>query len=93
MLKKNYTFSFSFSIRKISSLSAKKRKEKFRKESNLPSRALLFLSNYFDIEYKSAESLTNKYKLLETKSKMSFSLAPSKKYVLIEKFKNELRSF
>ena len=69
----------------MSSLSAKERKEKFRKESNLPSGALLSLSNYVDIEYKSAKSLPNKYKLLETKSKMSFSLAPSKKYVLIEK--------
>ena len=37
----------------------------FRKESNLPSGTLLFLSSYVDIEYNSAESLTNKYKLLE----------------------------
>ena len=46
----------------------------FRKKTNLPSGTLLSLSSYVDIEwgsaeYKSAESLTNKYKLFKTKSK------------------------
>ena len=74
------------------SLSIKERKAKFntdnlifRKESNLP-------SGYVDNEYHSAESLTNKYKLFRTKSKRTInSLAPSKKYIMIEEFKDELR--
>ena len=50
------------------------------------------LSSYVDIEYNSAESLTNKYKLFGTKSKQTInSLAPSKKYIMIEEFKDELR--
>ena len=61
----------------MTSLSTKERKAKFntdnlsfRKESNFPSGTLLSLSNYVDImEYNSAESLTNKYKLFRTKSK------------------------
>ena len=81
------------------SLSIKERKTKFNtddlifsKESNLPSGTLLFLSSYVDIEYNSAESLTNKYKLFGTKSKRTInSLAPSKKYIMIEEFKDELR--
>ena len=81
------------------SLSIKERKAKFntddlifRKESNLPSGTLLSLSSYFDIEYNSAESLTNKYKLFGTKSKRTInSLAPSKEYIIIEEFKDELR--
>ena len=53
---------------------------------------LLSLSSYVDIEYNSAESLTNKYKLFGTKSKRTInSLAPSKKYIMIEEFKDELR--
>ena len=60
------------------SLSIKERKAKFntddlifRKKSNL--------SSYVDIEYNSAESLTNKYKLFGTKSKRTInSLAPFK---------------
>ena len=79
----------------MSSLSTKERKAKFntdglifRKESNLPSG----LSMYVDIEYNSAESLTNKYKLFGTKSKRTInSLAPSKKYTMIEEFKDKLR--
>ena len=58
------------------SLSIKERKAKlnadnliFRKESNLSSGTLLSLSSYLDIEYNSAESLANKYKLFGTKSK------------------------
>ena len=70
----------------MSSLSIKKRKAKFntddlifRKESDLPCGTLLFLSSYVDIEYNSAESLTNKYKLFGTKSKRTInSLAPFK---------------
>ena len=73
------------------SLSIKERKAKlntddlvFRKKSNLPS--------HVDFEYNSAESLTNKYKLFGTKSKRTInSLAPSKKYIMIEEFKDELR--
>ena len=51
-------------------------------------------------EYNSAESLTNKYKLFGTKSKetvnisihqKTFSLTPSKKYIIIEEFKNRLK--
>ena len=84
---------------KMPSLSIKGKKTKFntddlifRKESNLPPRILLYLSNYFDIEYNSAESLKNKYKLYGTKSKQTISsLAPSKKYVMIEEFNDELR--
>ena len=52
------------------SLSIKERKAKFNtddliftKESNLSSGTLLSSSNYVDIEYNSAESLTNKYNL------------------------------
>ena len=75
----------------MSSLSTKERKAKFktdylifRKKSNL--------SSFFDIEYSSAESLTNKYKLFRTKSKRTINfLAPSKKYIMIEEFKDELR--
>ena len=64
----------------------------FRKKSNLPSGTLLSLSSYIDIEYNPAESLTNKYKLFRTKSKRTInSLTPSKKYIMTEKFKDELR--
>ena len=56
----------------------------FQKKSNL--------SSCFDIEYNSDESLTNKYKPFGTKSKQTVnSLALSKKYVMIEEFKDELR--
>ena len=95
-----FTF-FLFSIRNENAKPVNKRKKStkfntnyqiFRKESNLPSGTLLSLSSYFDIEYNSAESLTNKYKLFGTKSKRTInSLAPSKKYIMIEEFKDELR--
>ena len=73
------------------SLSTKERKAKFntddlifRKKSNL--------SSYFNTECNSAESLTNKYKLFGTKSKRTInSLAPSRKYVMVKEFKDELR--
>ena len=53
----------------------------------------LNLWSCFDIEYNSAESLTNKYKLFGTKSKRTINyLAPSEKYIMIEKFKDELRN-
>ena len=79
------------------SLSLKERKAKFntndlilRKKSNLSSETLLSLSSYVDIN--SAESLTNNYKLFRTKSKRTInSLAPSKKYIIIEEFKDGLR--
>ena len=89
---------FSFSIRKekIISLSTKERKAKFntddqnfRKQSNLPFGTL------------SAEPLTNKYQLFGTKSKQivnfsdipkkPFPLTPSKKYVMIEEFKDRIK--
>ena len=81
------------------SLSIKERKGKlktdyliFRKESNLPSGILLSLSSYVDTECNSTDSLTNKYKLFGTKSKRTInSLAPSKKYIMIKGFKDELR--
>ena len=57
-------------------------------------------------EYNSAKSLANKYKLFVTKSKQTvnfsnitkipfwkYSSAPSKKYIMIEEFKGELKSF
>ena len=75
----------------MSSLSTKERKAEFntddlifRKKSNL--------SRYADIEYSSAELLTNKYKLFGTKSKRTInSLVPSKKYIRIGEFKDEQR--
>ena len=52
-------------------------------------------------EYNSAESLTSKYKLFGTKSKQTvnfssipkkpFPLTPSKKYIMIEEFKDEIK--
>ena len=78
----------------------------FRKKFSLPSGALLSLSSYVDIErssaeYNSAESLTSKYKLFGTKSKQTvnfssipkkpFPLTPSKKYIMIEEFKDEIK--
>ena len=79
----------------------------FRKKSSLPFGTPLSVSSYVDIErssaeYNSAESLRNKYKLFGTKSKQTvnfsniriipFSLSPSKKYKMIEKFDNRLKS-
>ena len=73
------------------SLSTNKRKAKFNTD-NMIFRKKSNLSSYGDIEYNSAESLTNKYKLFGTKSKQTInSLAPSKKYIMIEEFKDELR--
>ena len=63
----------------------------FRKESNLAFGTLLSLSSYVDIEYNPAESLTNKQKRFGMKSKQTINfLAPSKKYKMIEEFKDEL---
>ena len=66
------------------------------KKFNLPSTTLLWA------EYNSTESLTNKYKLFWTKSKQTvnflnipkkpFPLTPSKKYIMIEEFKDEIES-
>ena len=73
------------------SLSTKERKAKFntddlifRNKSNLPSGTLLSLSSCADIEYNSAESLTNKYKLFGTKSKqtVNFSHIPKMSFLL-----------
>ena len=89
-------FSFSIKKEKIISLSTKERKAKFntadqnfRKQSNLPFGTL------------SAEPLTNKYQLFGTKSKQivnfsdipkkPFPLTPSKKYVMIEEFKDRIK--
>ena len=64
----------------------------FLEESNLLSGTLLSLSSYVDIECNSAESLANKYKLFETKLKRTInSLVSSKKYTMIEEFKDEQR--
>ena len=92
------------------SLSTKERKAKFntddlifRNESNLTSGTTLSLSSYDDIEYVSAESLANKYKLFGTKSKQTvnfsnipkkpFPLTSSNKYIMIEEFKDEIKRF
>ena len=78
----------------------------FFKKFSLPSETLLSISSYVDIERSSAEcnsaaSLTNKYKFFGTKSKQTvfqiyqkkpFSLTPSKKYIMIEKFKKGLKN-
>ena len=73
------------------SLSTKEKKAKFN-TNDLVFRKNSNLSSYFDIEYNSAESLTNKFKLFGTKSKWTInSLAPSKKYIMIEAFKDKLR--
>ena len=73
------------------SLSTKERKEKFNTD-DLIFRKKSKLSSYVDIEYNSAESLTNKYKPFGTKSKQTInSLAPSKKYIMTKEFKDELR--
>ena len=72
------------------SLSIKERKAKFNTD-DLIFRKRSNLSSYVDVEYNSAESLTDKYKLFGTKSKQTInSLAPSKKYIMIEEFKDEL---
>ena len=73
------------------SLSTKQRKAKFNTD-DLIFRKNSRLSSDFDIEYNFAESLTSKYKIFGTKSKRTInSLAPSKKYIMIEEFKDELR--
>ena len=46
-----------------------------KKSLNLPSGTLLSLSSYVDIEYNSAESLTNKYKFFGTKSKQTVNFS------------------
>ena len=74
-------------------LSTKERNEKFktndlifRKKINLPSGTLL------SAKCNSTESLTNKSKQtvnFSNKPKIPFSLAPSKKYIIIEEFKDK----
>ena len=74
-------------------LSTKERNEKFktndlifRKTINLPSGTLL------SAKCNSTESLTNKSKQtvnFSNKPKIPFSLAPSKKYIIIEEFKDK----
>ena len=95
------------------SLSTKERKLKFntdhlifRKKFSWPSRTLLSLSSYVDIErssteYNSPESLTNQYETFGTKSKqaVNFSnipkkpspLTPSKKYVMIKELMDKIK--
>ena len=76
----------------MSSLSKKERTVKFNTD-DLIFRKKFNLSSSFGIEYNSAESLTKKYKLFGTKSKRTINfLAPSKKYIMIEEFKDELRN-
>ena len=84
------------------SLPTKERKAKFntddlifRKKFSLP------FGTQLSAECKSAESLTNKYKLFGTKPKQTitfsvipkkpFPLTPSKKYIMIEEFKDEMK--
>ena len=74
-------------------LSTKERNEKFktndlifRKKINLPSGTLL------SAKCNSTESLTNKSKQtvnFSNKPKIPFSLVPSKKYIIIEEFKDK----
>ena len=67
----------------MSSLSTKERKAKFNTD-DLIFRKKSNLSSYFDIEYK----------LFGTKSKRTInSLVPSKKYIMIEEFMDELHHF
>ena len=99
-------FSFSIGKEKYQVYQQKKEKQNLILmiwfSETLPS-----LSSCVDIdcssaEYNSAKSLTNKYKLFGTKSKQTvnfpnipkipFPLTPSKKYIMIEKFKNRLNS-
>ena len=76
----------------------------YRKKFSLPFGSLPS-TECNSIEYNSAEllkSLTNKYKLFRTKSKQTvnffnipnkpFPLTPSKKYIMIEEFNDELKS-
>ena len=76
----------------------------YRKKFSLPFGSLPS-AECSSIEYNSAEllkSLTNKYKLFGTKSKQTvnffnipnkpFPLTPSKKYIMIEEFNDELKS-
>ena len=78
----------------------------FRKRFNLSSGTLLSLSSYVDIvrsstKYSSTESLTKKYRLFRNKSKQkvnswnipktSFLLTPSRKYIMIEQFMDEIQ--
>ena len=76
----------------------------YRKKFSLPFGSLPS-AECNSIEYNSAEllkSLTNKYKLFGTKSKQTvnffnipnkpFPLTPSKKYIMIEEFNDELKS-
>ena len=76
----------------------------YRKKFSLPFGSLP-PAECSSIEYNSAEllkSLTNKYKLFGTKSKQTvnffnipnkpFPLTPSKKYIMIEEFNDELKS-
>ena len=67
----------------------------FRKKFNLPSGTIL------SAKYNSAESSTNKYKLFGTEPKQTvnfsnipkkpFPLTPSKKYLMIKEFKDEIK--
>ena len=88
-----YFFFIQYEKRKILCLSTKERNEKFktndlifRKKINLPSGTLL------SAKCNSTESLTNKSKQTVNFSnipKIPFSLAPSKKYIIIEEFKDK----
>ena len=90
--KKRFYF-FYFSIRSENLKPINKRKKSKFNTDDLIFRKKYNLSSYFDIEYNYFdESLTNKYKLFGTKSKQTTnSLAPSKKYTMIEEFKDDLR--
>ena len=100
------SFSFSKRKEKMSSLSTKERKAKFntnglifRKKFNLPSGTLLS-AEWNSIEHSSTKSLTNKHKLFGAKSKLlvfqiyqkTFFFSNSKKYIMIEELKDELKS-
>ena len=103
----HYYYFFSFGIR-----NAKERKANFNtndriftKKFHLPFGTLLSAecssTEHSFTEYNSTQSLTNKYKFFETKSKQTvsfsniskkhFSLTPSKKYILIEELKDKIK--
>ena len=74
-------------------MSSQTRKGKRINTENLPFQTLLFSSCYVDIESTNTVFFwfKNKYQK-KKKAKNNSFLAPSKKYIMFEKFKDELKS-
>ena len=74
-------------------MSSQTRKGKRINTENLPFQTLLFSSCYVDIESTNTVFFwfKNKYQKKKKEKNNSF-LAPSKKYIMFEKFKDELKS-